>query len=365
MRYIVWFEEYTADDHDRVGGKSASLGEMIAAGLPVPPGFAITTDAYATLRQQTEMRTLANKKLAAADLNDPVGLRETSRQIRELIEGVTMDADVRSQVIASYLELSERCGVEDVPVAVRSSATAEDLPDASFAGQQDTYLWVTGAEEVADAVQRCWSSIFTDRAISYRHETGHDHELISMAVAVQKMVQPKSAGVAFTLNPSDGDRSQIAIDSSWGFGEGVVSGEVTPDNFLVDKVLFEIVRRTISPKSMEYALDATGSGVEKVEVEPERAMATSLTDEEVRAIAHLARLSERHYGSPQDVEWAVDLHLPEGENIVLLQSRPETVWSRKKRRTVASGASFMESIVSTLVSPVHSRDRQSTIAEGE
>jgi pyruvate,water dikinase len=251
--------------------------------------------------------------------------------------------------------------VPDVPVAVRSSATAEDLPDASFAGQQDTFLWITGGDAVVEHVKRCWSSIFTDRAISYRHETGHDHEIISMSVGVQKMVQPKAAGVAFTLNPTDGDRSQVAIDSSWGFGEAVVSGEVTPDNYLVDKVLLEISRRTVSSKVTEYRLNGSGV-VEPVAVDPERQTQPSLTDDEVKAVAAMAKRAERHYGSPQDVEWAIDAHLPAGENVVLLQSRPETVWSRKPRKQVATvGAGFMDGILATLMSPVHTRAKAATV----
>jgi pyruvate, water dikinase len=364
-RYIVWFEDYQPADKPRVGGKCASLGEMIEAGLPVPPGFALTTEAYHTLREHSEMRSKVNRALNEIDLRDPVGLRRTSRFVRSLIEAVPMDPDIEADIRAAYRALCERCGVDDVPVAVRSSATAEDLPDASFAGQQDTFLWITGADAVVENVRRCWSSIFTDRAISYRHETGHDHEIISMSVGIQKMVQPKAAGVAFTLNPSDGDRSQVAIDSSWGFGEAVVSGEVTPDNFLVDKVMLEIVKRTISPKVTEYRLNGAGV-VEPCEVDPERQTLPSLTDDEIKAVATMAKRAERHYGWPQDVEWAIDRHLPDGDNVILLQSRPETVWSRKPRRPVArQGAGMMDGIVSTLLSPVHTRGKAATVDEGD
>ena len=355
--YIVWFQDYRAADKPRVGGKNSSLGEMIAAGLPVPPGFAITTEAY------HDTRSKVNRSLEEVDFADPVGMRRIAAYVRALIEDVPMAADIEDQIRRSYAALCEMCEVEDVPVAVRSSATAEDLPDASFAGQQDTYLWVTGADSVVEHVRQCWSSIFTDRAIAYRHETGHDHEVISMSVGVQKMVQPKAAGVAFTLNPSDGDRSQVAIDASWGFGEGVVSGEVTPDNFLVDKVLYEVVSRTVSPKAMEYRLTDAGV-VEKCEVDEDRANKPCLDDEEIKAVAEMARRAERHYGSPQDVEWAIDMHLPPGENVILLQSRPETVWAQKKRKQVAkTGQGFMDGIVSTLIAPVHSRKKASTVEE--
>lgn len=353
---IVWFDELAEDDRARVGGKVASLGELIAAGLPVPPGFAVDTSAYETLRAGEDLTTRIAEALARVDFDDPAGLQDISGEIRGLIESRPVGHSVADAIKSSYQQLCERIGVEDLPVAVRSSATAEDLPDASFAGQQDTFLWVRGADRVVDAVRRCWSSIFTDRAMAYRRETGHDHERISMAVGVQKMIEPVSAGVAFTLNPTDGDRSQVAIDSSWGFGEAVVSGEVTPDNFLVDKVVFEIVSRTISPKTTEYALvDGT---VSVMDVEPARANSPSLTDEQIRAVAAMAKKAERHYGAPQDVEWAIDKHLERRSDVVLLQSRPETVWSRKKPRTVTSGKDAMTDIVSTLISPLHDRSPQ-------
>lgn len=212
-----------------------------------------------------------------------------------------MKPTIEESIRETYLALCEYCGVEDIPVAVRSSATAEDLPDASFAGQQDTFLWVQGTNSVIDYVRKCWSSIFTDRTIAYQHETDHDHEVISMSVGIQKMMRPKTAGIAFTLNPKDRDRSMMTIDSSWGFGEAVISDEVTPNNFLVDKVMRKIIRRTISPKHMEYALNGYGV-VEAVDVDEDRQTSTSLSDEEIRAVASMARRCEKHYGSPQDVE---------------------------------------------------------------
>lgn len=354
--FILWFEQYEASHHPRVGGKNASLGTMIQAGLPVPPGFAVTTDAYHTLRAVDGLRNKVNGLVDQVVFTDPVGLRQISTEIRSLIEATPIDSVIDSQIRAAYSALGERCGLEDVPVAVRSSATAEDLPDASFAGQQDTFLWVTGADAVVDNVRRCWSSVFTDRAIAYRHEMDHDHEVISMAVGVQKMVDPRTAGVAFTLNPMNGDRSQVAIDASWGLGEAVVSGEVTPDNFLVDKVLREIVGRIISPKAIEYRLNGERV-VEKADVEPGRQSIPCLTDTEIQAVAEMARRAERHYGTPQDVEWALDRHLPDGENVILLQARPETVWSRKEAKPiVAGGYDPLRSIVSTLISPTYTRE---------
>lgn len=351
--YVLWFEDYTDEQRARVGGKNSSLGTMMQAGLPVPPGFAVTTDAYETLKRDPETRAEVIGLLREVDLTDSPGLRELSGQVRKVIEQIPIDPAIEISVRHAYEQLEERCGLSDVPVAVRSSATSEDLPDASFAGQQDTFLWVTGADAVVEAMRRCWSSIYSDRAISYRHETGHDHDVISMSVGIQKMVDPKVAGVAFTLNPENGDRSQVAIDASWGLGEAVVSGEVTPDNFLVDKVVGEIVRRIISPKLIEYRVE--NGGVSKCDVDDGRQSVPCVDDAELRAIAAMARRAERHYGCPQDIEWAIDKHLPGGENVILLQARPETVWSRKKAVPIADGHDPIQSIVTTLMTPMHSR----------
>jgi pyruvate,water dikinase len=350
--YTLWFEEYVEErDRSRVGGKCASLGTMVEAGLPVPPGFAVTTEAYDTLRSHPDLVTLVHDHLASVD-GDTRRLQAAAVEIRAAVEAIPVPGQIEEEIRRRYAQLSERSGLDEVPVAVRSSATAEDQPDASFAGQQDTYLWVRGADQVVEHVRRCWSSIFTDRAIAYRRAMGYDHQVIAMAVAVQQMVDPKAAGVAFTLNPQDGDRSQVAIDASWGLGEAVVSGEVTPDNFLVDKVLRTVVRRMISSKHVEYRL--VGDRVEKVAVDDERREQACLTDDEICAVAAMARRAERHYGCPQDIEWAIDRHLPDGENIVLLQSRPETVWSRKQVAPVVSGTyDPVSSIVATLTAPLH------------
>ena len=353
--HIVWFDRYGQDHKPFVGGKNASLGEMMMAELPVPPGFAVTTVAYDQIWQDTGLVTAVNDLLRSIDHDDHAANREISGKIRALIEAVDVPDAVATDVAEAYAALSKHCGVDDVPVAVRSSATAEDLPDASFAGQQDTYLWITGADSVIDHMRQCWSSIFTDRAIAYRHSMGYLHQAIAMSVGVQKMVDPIASGVAFTLNPTNGDRSQVAIDASWGLGEAVVSGEVTPDNFLVDKVLREVIHREISDKGVEYCL-TDGGVVEKLEISGDRRTTPAVTDDDLTAIAILARRAEQHYGCPQDVEWALDKHLPAGDNVVMLQSRPETVWSQKPKKSVSTGGyDAMSSIVSKLVSPLHKK----------
>ena len=347
--YTVFFDECSAGHRARLGGKNASLVEMTAAGLPVPPGFAVTVEAFGTLGRRGGFAAALGALVAEADGGRPEYLETVSGKIRSLVETQPMDPDVEAEIRSAYAALEERCGEADVPVAVRSSADCEDLPDASFAGEHDTFLWVTGADEVVRHVARCWSSVWTARALSYRKEMGYAEQAVCMSVGVQQMVDARAAGVAFTLNPRDGDRSQVAIDAAWGLGEGVVGGEVTPDHFLVDKVLFELTHRTTSHKAVEFRV--VGGRVERAEVEPERRSIPCLTDEEVKAVARLARAAERHYGCPQDVEWA----LRSAGDVLLLQARAETVWSRKARPPAGAGADPLASIVSTLITPVHTQ----------
>lgn len=354
---IVWFHGYWKGLKSEVGGKGASLGEMTGAGLPVPPGFTLTCTAFRTSKEQSELDEDIARLLFELDTENTDMVTQRCREIREAFSKMAMVPEVEVDLRNAYRELCQVSGTQDIPVAVRSSATSEDSPDASFAGEHDTYLWIRGEEAVIDAVRRCWASLFTDRATCYRVEMGYEHKSVEMSVVIQKMVHPISAGVAFTLNPVNGDRSQVCIDSAWGFGESVVSGEVTPDNYLIDKVLMEIGQRKVSVKEMEFKLSDHDS-VERAELDEERAKSPSLTDAQIKAIVKLARLAEKHYGCPQDIEWAVDADLPEGSNVVLLQSRPETVWSKKTRSTsqvAQSSGDFMASIVSTLMNPLHTK----------
>ena len=351
--FTLNFENCNSDMLNRVGGKCTSLGTMISAEAPVPPGFAVTTDAYIAMFRQNGLYSLINAELDGLEDSDDPHLPEVSEKVRGLIEGVPISAEIDDAIRSAYRDLSTRCTSDAIPVAVRSSATAEDLPDASFAGQQDTYLWIVGEDAVVQHVRKCWSSLFTARAIAYRLDKGFAHEDVSMGVAVQKMVNARAAGVAFTLNPINGDRSKIAVDASWGLGEAVVGGEVTPDNFLVDKVILDVVKETISPKHIEYAVDVAQGCTVKRDVEPDRQTQPSVTRDELLAVAKLAKSAERHYKHPQDIEWAIDADLPAPNNVVLLQSRPETVWSQKKRSSVASSGTFgMTGMINTLIKGV-------------
>ncbi len=349
--YILWFRDCGTSCLERVGGKNAGLGEMTRAGLRVPPGFAITTDAYRDFLGEAGLGPEIEKVLVRLDGRDLAAVEQASHDIRRMVSGAPVPALVADAVAEAYALLCSESGVPDLPVAVRSSATAEDLPGASFAGQQDTFLWVRSAAAVLTHTVRCWSSLFTARAISYRDEMDLRSGTLLISVGVQKMSNARTAGVMFTLNPANGDRSTIAVDASWGLGESVASGAVTPDNFLVDKVTLEIVRRTASPKLIEHVPDPATGRVEVSLVPAERRDRLCLSDEEVVQLAELGKRIERYHGGPQDIEWAIDRDLAFPDNVVLLQSRPETVWSRRSRAPIG-GAAGIESVLATLLAPL-------------
>ena len=328
-RLVLWFEELRKEDIPLVGGKNANLGEMTQAGIPVPPGFAITAYAYSKYLRETGIAEKIYETIreTVTDINDPKQYEEASRKVRKLIESTPMPRDIEEEIRKAYEKLSEKTRMVDVYVAVRSSATAEDLPDASFAGQQETYLNVRGADELVEKTVKCWSSLFTPRAIFYRTQKGFRHEDVLISVGVQKMVNAKAAGVMFTINPVTGDRSQIVIEGNWGLGESVVSGAVTPDDYIVDKETLKVIDKRIAKKTVEYIRDPKTGKTIHAEVPPERQNQPCLTDEEIRILAELAKKIEEHYGRAQDIEWAIDRDLPFPENIFIVQSRPETVWS--------------------------------------
>lgn len=341
----TFFDEYEDSLQPIVGGKCASLGAMTGAGLPVPDGFAVTTHAFVDSMQRDGVGPVVSGLLATLDVQQLDQLATVAHQCRQTVRDAGPSASAESAIRDGYRQLCARAGHVDLPVAVRSSATAEDQPDASFAGQQDTYLWIRGEDEVVNHVVRCWASLYTDRAIAYRRENGYPDDDVAMSVAVQQMVMPDAAGVAFTLNPTNGDRSSIVIDAAFGLGESVVSGIVTPDNYIVDKVIFEITKRTVSAKETECVLD--GDEVVQRPIEGDRATSPSVTDAQIKSIARLARQAEKHFGRPQDVEWAVC-----GDVVYLLQSRPETVWSNKPRQVSTGVLSGIEGVVNNLLRPV-------------
>jgi phosphoenolpyruvate synthase/pyruvate phosphate dikinase len=263
-------DELRAQDADRFGGKSAGLGELLGAGIPVPPGFAVSTEA-----------------------------------------GEEMTDILRRDIATRYGGLGE-----EVPVAVRSSALGEDSAEATFAGQQDTYLWVRGIDAICDAVARCWASLYSTEAVSYRKRFGVENP--AMGVTIQLMVDAAVSGVMFTCNPVSGDRSMVAINASWGLGLAVVGGEVTPDDYLVSKVTGEVVKQTINDKAVEYV--PAQDGTQRVDVDEARRNEPCLDKHTLTALVAVAKRVEKHFGAPQDIEWAFD---QDGE-LFVLQSRPVT-----------------------------------------
>ncbi|MEM2932547.1 MAG: PEP/pyruvate-binding domain-containing protein, partial [Nitrososphaerota archaeon] len=338
QKLVLWFEELRKEDVPLVGGKCANLGEMISAGIPVPPGFAITAYAYKKFIEETKIAEKIYDILdeTIKDPKDPKQYEEASKKIRALIEATAMPKSIEEEIVKAYRELNKKVGLKEVFVAVRSSATAEDLPGASFAGQQETYLNIRGEKELLESVRKCWSSLFTPRAIFYRTEKGFRHERVLISVAVQKMVNSRSAGVMFTLHPVTGDRSKIVIESVWGLGEAIVSGAVTPDHFEVDKESLKITLKNTAKKTVEYIRDPKSGKTIHAEVPLDRQDAPSLTDEEVIELARIARRIEEHYGVPQDIEFAVDRDMPFPSNLFIVQSRPETVWSMKEVTSTSS-----------------------------
>nr|WP_242676848.1 PEP/pyruvate-binding domain-containing protein [Rhodococcus sp. ABRD24] len=299
--------------------------------MPVPPGFALTTALYDSFIEEAGIADEIQRLLDGLDPEDVAHVDAVSAQIRDAITSRAVPEPLRRLTIDAYHRLQARFD-QPVPVAVRSSATAEDLPDASFAGQQDTYLWLNGIDEVLERIRCCWASLYTSRAIIYRLKNNIPDTGLSMAVAVQKMVSAKVAGVAMTMDPTNGDRSKITVDASYGVGEMVVSGQVTPDNIVMDKVMLTVVSETIGDKHAELVPDPGSHRLVERDVDADRRTRRSLTDQELQAVAAIAKRAEKHYGCPQDIEWALDADLPDGENLLLLQSRPETVWSSKPKQ---------------------------------
>ncbi|MCW4010862.1 MAG: phosphoenolpyruvate synthase [Candidatus Bathyarchaeota archaeon] len=328
---VSWFETLRVTDIPSVGGKNASLGEMINAGLPVPPGFAVTAYSYEKFIEETLLVEKIYKVIneVITDKNDPKQYEIASRKIRALIEKTPVPKSIETAIKAAYKEMNKRMNMKDTFVAVRSSATAEDLPDASFAGQQETFLNIRGVDDLLDKVQKCWSSLFTPRAIFYRNEKGFAHEKVFISVGVQKMVNSRAAGVMFTINPTTGAEDEIMIEGNFGLGETVVSGAVNPDNFVIDKKAVSIKERRTAKKTVMFIRDPKTGSTIHLDVPDDKQKVPCVSDEEVLKLAELAKRIERHYGKAMDIEWAIDQDLPFPQNMFIVQARPETVWSSK------------------------------------
>jgi pyruvate,water dikinase len=328
---VIWFGDLRKTDIPLVGGKNANLGEMISAGLPVPPGFAVTAYSYEKFIKDTHIAEKIYEIIneTVTDKNNPKQYDAASKKIRKLIEKSAVPEKIENAVKSAYKELNKRLNLKDVFVAVRSSATAEDLPGASFAGQQETYLNVKGAEDLIEKVVKCWSSLFTPRAIFYRNEQGFAHDKVFISVGVQKMVNSRAAGVTFTLNPVTGDTDEIVIEGNYGLGETVVSGAVNPDDFVIDKKTLKIKERRIARKTIQYIRDPKTGETLHLDVPEDKQKQPCINEEEILKLAELAKRIEQHYGNAQDIEWAIDKDLSFPKNVFIVQSRPETVWSTK------------------------------------
>ena len=340
MSYIRWFKNITIKDVPQVGGKNASLGEMYRyltpSGINIPNGFAITAEAYYDFLEKGGIRKQIESLLKNLDSKNIKHLQKTGKIIRELILKTPLFKELEKEIIKSYKKLSQEYNVEEVDVAVRSSATAEDLPSASFAGQHETYLNIKGEKALLEAVKKSYASLFLDRAISYRIEKGFDHMKVAISTGVQKMVRSDlgSSGVMFTLDTESGFKNVVVINSIYGLGELIVKGKIIPDEFLVFKPTLEkgykaIIRKDLGRKTVKYVYHPKG-GIKEVKVPENLQSKFSLTDEEILTLAKWGILIENHYSkknkkwTPQDIEWAKD---GKENKLYIVQARPETVHS--------------------------------------
>jgi len=317
-RKIVWFEDVGREDIAQVGGKGANLGEMTKAHIPVPPGFIVTAHSYFYFLEKSGLAPKIREMLSDLDPNDSGKLQKVASEIKQMVSGAAMPPEIAQEIAKAYGRLGSG------PVAVRSSATAEDLPEASFAGQQSTFLNVMGEKDVIEAVQDCWASLYESRAIFYRVHQGFDHFSVGIAVPVQRMVQSESSGVMFTLDPITSDQSKLVVESVYGLGETIVSGEITPDLYIVDKERMEIIDKKIARQEWQLVRNTQG---EHDPAKPNMKMPVAdalqakqkVSDKDIIALAKIGKRIEEHYSFPQDLEWA-----KEGEDIFIVQTRPVT-----------------------------------------
>lgn len=335
MPNVLWFENITADDTSRVGGKSANLGELQnEVDVPVLPGFATTADAYEQFMKETGLKSTIENLLSDLDVDDVNNIQKRGEKIRGHIQDADMPEDLRKSFVKSYRELEEKLGVDEPKVAVRSSATAEDLPGASFAGQQDTYLNVSGEKELIQKIKACFASLFTNRAISYREDKGFSHFDVKLSAVVQKMGRSDtgSAGVMFTMDPDSGFEDVVTINAAYGLGDLVVAGEVNPDEFTVLKRNLGILERKVGDKEIKLVRsEEEGKDNERVKVPQDEREKFCVTDNQVKELAKYGLKIEEHYGKPMDIEWVLDGQTKE---LYIVQARPETVQSEKDENVI-------------------------------
>jgi pyruvate,water dikinase len=322
--HVIWLDNCTGDCTSDVGGKAVGLGALVRHGIKVPNGFAVTASAY---REHVDRNYLAEPiERLLADCSTYDAQVRAAEAIRHLFESSRTAADLEQEVLSACERLS---GAAPTPVAVRSSATSEDLSTASFAGQQETYLWILGGEEVLRHLVRCWASLFTAQAIAYRAHLNTPLDNPAMGVVVQRMVPAEAGGVMLTLDPISGDRSDIIIEASYGLGVAIVNGEVEPDRAFIDKNSLQIRSRSIGTKTVAYRFDASQQGTRLQQVDKHLQAQPCVTDEELVQLAALGKQMEQAMGRPQDMEWAIGPGERGEREVFMLQTRPETVWTNK------------------------------------
>ena len=322
MKHVYWFGELSKDSLPVAGGKGANLGEMANSGFPIPPGFVVNADSYFEFIKFHKIDSLIDETLDSLDVEDTNRLNEASRTLSDAIMSYPVPEDMASQIIEAYGRLKEQTGSKTEYVAVRSSATAEDVPSASFAGQQATFLNIYGDQNLVDSVKRCWASLFTPRAIYYRVQQGFEHSKVRIAVVVEHMVQSEKSGVFFTVDPVTQDTGKMVIEAAFGLGETVVSGAVTPDTYIIDKKDLEISSKHIAKQ--EWMLIKSENANIKAGIKPDYQQIQKLSDDKIIELAKIGRDIEKHYGWPQDIEWAV-----EKDQVYIVQSRPITTLKKE------------------------------------
>lgn len=378
MKYVVWFTDVDKDDIALVGGKGANLGELTKAGLPVPPGFIVTSEAYFDFLEGADLDITIGKMLKNLDVNSTKDLHKAAVDIQKAIMSKPMPSEIAKEISSAYQKLYTS-GSTSFYVAVRSSATAEDLPEASFAGQQKTFLNISGAENVLKAVRMAWASLFEARAIYYRQVHNFEHLKVGLAVPVQKMIQSEKSGIMFTVDPVTNDTNKLVIEAGFGLGEAIVSGSVTPDRYVVSKSDLKIEIKEVNQQ--HWKITKVGEENKHVTIEKKDQKIQKLSDEEIIGVAELGKKIDTHYGKPQDTEWAI-----EGNKIYFVQSRPVTTLKKiengkskieesqisnldsqisSKAEVILKGIAASIGIASGPVKIIHSPDQIDVVKEGD
>lgn len=346
--FVRKFEEINKDMSQECGGKASHLGELTSLKLRVPRGFCVVAEAFSNHLKRNHLDEQIAEIIQGISYDDFQELEQKTGKIRSLIESAKMPPEIEEAIIENYQSLSED---EPEPfVAVRSSVAIRGSSISSFPGMMDTFHYLRGGGTIVANVKRCWASVYSARAVSARGKKGIEHSKAIIAPVVQNMVNSRTAGVIFTLNPINGDPSRVVIEGSWGLGESVVSGAVTPDKFVVDKVLLEINERAISSKNTECVYDPEKGGMVHAGVAPDLQNKSCLDDREIKELVSLAKCIEAHYGCPQDIEWAIDRNFSFPDNVFILQSRAESVWSQQKKEPVLGKKSAYELLMEKALS---------------